>query len=283
MNLVFDYQNYREFLKEYYNDQKTKRTGFTYSRFSSMAKLKSPNYLKMIIDGTRNLTPENIIRFSKGLKLTDHESDYFEALVHFNQAKNSLESSYYQDRMNRVRARGTGTCERTLEEYEFESVSNWLHHTLMVMTHLQGFRENATWIRQHIFGLASEEEIRSVLFRLQEAKLLSRDKNGHLRQTHRQVKTKAELRKLSIRIFYEGLLARAIQSLKVSGPEEREFGTYFVGLSPHQVPELKKKVREFMKSLNEWALSNSKPDQIYSLMFCGFPLSSQEERVLSEV
>ncbi len=279
MLTLFDYQQYREFLKDYYLDQKKRKTGLTYARFSEIAGLNSPNYLKLVMDGEKNLTSENIVRFAKALKFSDHESDYFEALVHFNQAKKSLEREYYQERMNRLkkRVRG-GLSERTLEEYEFESISNWLHHAIMVLTNVKGFRESPAWIKERLFNLASDQEIVSVLERLQQLGLLIRNEEGKLVQSQRQVRTKPELRRLSVRIFYEGRLSRAIQSLKLTEPEERELGAYLVGISPKQIPELKKRVREFMKSLNEWALENSSPHQVYALTFCGFPLTSIEGR-----
>jgi uncharacterized protein (TIGR02147 family) len=166
--------------------------------------------------------------------------------------------------------------ERTLEEYEFESMSHWLHHTLMVMTHICGFHENPAWIKHLLFDLSSEKEINSILQRLLELSLLARSENGKLIQTNRQVKTKPELRHLSAKIFYSGLLSRAAQALELTDSEQREYCTYFVGLSPSQLPEIKKRVREFMKSLNELALSNPNPHQVYSFTFCGFPLSRKD-------
>ena len=51
-----------------------------------------------------------------------------------------------------------------------------------------------------------------------------------------------------------------------------------VGLSRKQLPELRKRVREFMASLNEWALSNPDPERIYAFVFGGFPLTQDGER-----
>ena len=277
---VFDYQHYREYLKDYYLGQKKQGTGFTYARFSALAGLKSPNYLKLVMDAQKNLTPENIVRFAKALKLTEHESDYFEALVHFNQGKKSMEREYYQERMKRVKKRflGGGAQERSLEEYEFEAISNWIHHAILILTGVKGFRESPKWIRERLFNLVSEPEISSILERLVELKFLARNDEGRLVQTHRQFKTKPELRRLSARLFYEGLMTRAANALKLTEPDDRERGVYFVGLSPKQIPELKKRVREFLKTLNEWALENQAPHQVYALSFMGFPLSSAEGR-----
>ena len=275
---VCDYQQYREYLRDYYLDQKRRKTGLTYSRFSAAAGIKSPNYLKLVIDGQKNLTPENIVRFARALGLKEHESDYFETLVHFNQAKKPLERDFFEERLTRVRSRYSrhGSRERQLSEYEFEAVSDWKHHAVMVLTHIRGFEERLGWIRERLFHLASEEEIARILERLQVIGLLKRDAEGRLRQTHRQIKTKPELGRVLARAFYEGLFARASPALKLTEPEEREFGTYLVGISPDQVPELKRKVRQFLKELNEWALENPKPHQVYAFNFAAFPVTSIE-------
>ncbi len=271
------YQNYREFLKDYYLDEKQRKTGFTYAGFSIAAGLGSPNYFKLVVDGEKNLTPQNIVRFSKAINLNDHESDYFEALVHFNQAKNSLEREYYQDKLKRLKNRAVSKQEeRTLEEFEFESASSWLHHAILVLTNVKGFRESPTWIRERLFNLATEEEISIILERLQDLGLLIRNEKGVLVQSHRQIRTKSELKRLSAQKFYDGLLARASLSLRITAPDEREFGAYLVGVSDEQIPELKNKVREFLNSLNEWALENPAPTQVFAMSFCGFPLSLSE-------
>lgn len=275
---VFHYQHYREFLRDFYNDEKRRRTGLTYARFSSAAGLRSPNYFKLVMDGQKNLTSSNIVKFSHALRLKEHETDYFEALVQFNQAKESMEREFYQQRMARLQKRGSSP-ERSLEEFEFESMSNWIYLAVMVMTHLRGFRESPAWIREKLSNLVSESEISVVLERLLQLKLLSRTAEGRLEQTYRQVRTRPDMRRLGVRLFYEGLLARAIQSFKFSEPVDREFSAYVVGLSPSQMPELRKRVREFMKSLNEWALENPKPHQIYAFTFAGFPLTASDKVV----
>ena len=99
---IFDFQNFRIFLKYFYEQEK-KRQNFSLAQFSKRAGLKSPNYLKLIIDGNRNLTNENIFLFANALKLSQSELEYFEALVNFCQAKNSTIKNYYEQRLEAIR------------------------------------------------------------------------------------------------------------------------------------------------------------------------------------
>ena len=275
---IYDYANYREFLKDHYEEQKSKKTGFTYARFSIQAGIQSPNYYKLVMDGQKNLTASNLVRFSLALDFADAEKDFFEALVNFNQASNPTERAYFFDRVKRLREQRSGVLsKRVLEEFEFEAMSSWTAHAVMILTNLANFRESPRWISKKLFGLVSESEIVPILAKLEAVGLLQRDKSGRLRQTHKRVKTRAKLQRQSAKTFYEGLFARAAKALHVGTPEEREFGAYMVGLSPKQMPELRQKVREFMNDLNEWALENKDPDQIYAFVFGGFPLSTQGE------
>ena len=278
MQRVFDYRCYREFLKDHYEEQKAKKTGFTYARFSAYAGIRSPNYYKLVMDGTKTLTASNLVKFSIALRLEGEEKDFFEALVQFNQAGSKPERDYFCEKIKRLKEQQMGTVSRrVLEEYEFESVSSWVHHAVMLLTNLETFRESPRWISRKLYGLVSEAEVVSALGRLEAVGLLVRDESGRLRQSEKRIKTKPELKRQSAQVFYEGLLGRAIKALATDATESREFGAYMVGLSPKQLPDLRRKVREFMHDLNEWALENSEPEQIYAFVFGGFPLSADGE------
>ena len=81
---VFRYLDYRRFLADYYRARKAR--GFSYRAFSRAAGLGAPNYLKLVIDGQRNLTAAMAARFAHACGLSGEGADYFAQLVEFNQA-----------------------------------------------------------------------------------------------------------------------------------------------------------------------------------------------------
>jgi uncharacterized protein (TIGR02147 family) len=276
---IYSYNNYREYLKDFYSFKKEQRSGFTYARFSVDAGLGSPNYFKLIADGDKNLTSANIIKFTSALELSEIESDYFEALVNFNQAKDALEKEYYQKRIERIKNSMSNEAmnQKKLEEFEFESISNWTYHAVMILTNLSDFRESPKWISKKLYGLVSEEEAANIISRLMTLGLLKYDDNGRLTQSFKQLKTSPELKKIGARIFYEGMFKRVIESFSLNSAAERELGAYMVGISEDQLPEIRRRVREFLSELNNFAMENPAPDRVYSFMFAGIPLSSSED------
>jgi uncharacterized protein (TIGR02147 family) len=103
MKSVFSYKDYRSFLGDFYRHQKEQRTGFSFRRFTRDCAVASPNYLKLVIDGKRSLTTPILFRFAKGLGLDFFETQYFEALVHWNQAEDKAERAYYALRLKELR------------------------------------------------------------------------------------------------------------------------------------------------------------------------------------
>ena len=69
-----EFVDYREYLKKYYQfkqiETKARLRPYSYSDFSAAANIKSPNYLKLIIEGKRNLSREMSQKFSRALKHT---------------------------------------------------------------------------------------------------------------------------------------------------------------------------------------------------------------------
>lgn len=102
---IYEFQNFREYLKKYYEMEKSKNSTFSYKKFARLAQLGSPNYLKYIIDGQRNLTISGIHKFAKAMTLTYQEKIFFELLVLKTQAKSNLEKSYYSTRISEEKSR----------------------------------------------------------------------------------------------------------------------------------------------------------------------------------
>jgi len=102
---VYQHDDYRVFLREFYDHKKRLSLSYSYRAFAEKAGLNSPNYLKLVIDGGRNLTVANIHAFAKALGLARDELAYFEALVLCNQASASGERAFYKRRLDEIRAR----------------------------------------------------------------------------------------------------------------------------------------------------------------------------------
>ena len=75
--LVFEYLDYRSFLKDMYAYRKRRDPVFSYRYFSGKAGFASPNFLKLVIDGQRNLSHTSMLKIAKGFGLKGNEMEFY--------------------------------------------------------------------------------------------------------------------------------------------------------------------------------------------------------------
>src|SRR5262249_15294315 len=96
---VYDYADYRLFLKDRFFEMKKNNPLFSYRAFNRLAGLKNSGFLKLVIDGKKNLGETGIRKLARGFKLSEADTRYFAALVRFNQAVDQEEREHYEGQM----------------------------------------------------------------------------------------------------------------------------------------------------------------------------------------
>ncbi|MEZ4366804.1 MAG: TIGR02147 family protein [Kofleriaceae bacterium] len=119
---VFEYADYRAYLRDTYAHRKATQRGFSYRSFARKAGLSSPNYLKLVIDGQRNLAPKGAAAFAVALGLPPREAAFFHDLVAFAQAETAAEKNRAWERLASYRAHRRV---RAVAHHEFEYLSRW--------------------------------------------------------------------------------------------------------------------------------------------------------------
>ncbi|QQR81755.1 MAG: TIGR02147 family protein [Deltaproteobacteria bacterium] len=137
---IFEYLNYRTFLRDLFQFKKDEKLGFSFRTFSRLAGLKSSNFLKLIIDGKRNLSADAIHKFAKAFKLTKEETQFFETLVHFDQAQSVEEKNFYYERVMRSKSYQDV---RPLDASQYTYFSNW-HFVALRAGDIEGFSRRSS-------------------------------------------------------------------------------------------------------------------------------------------
>jgi uncharacterized protein (TIGR02147 family) len=91
---IYDYLDFRAYLRDYYAMQKKRTRFFSYRYFAQKADFSSHNVLKQVIEGQRNIALKSIPKFVKALNHLPREGEYFKLLVLYCQSKNESEKNY---------------------------------------------------------------------------------------------------------------------------------------------------------------------------------------------
>jgi uncharacterized protein (TIGR02147 family) len=271
---LYDYLDYRGFLRAYYVHQKSTKRTFSFRAFSRRAKLKSPNYLKLVMEGERNLSSEMAARFAEALGLDAEESTYFVNLVAFNQATTVRERNvHYRVLTGSRRYRQARRLELAQAAYH----STWYLPAIRELAAREDFRNDPAWIGRTLKPQITANEARQAIATLLAIGLLEEDEEGQLSQSDQLVTTGPETRSLHIANYHHMMLQRAIESIDLVPSHERDISSLTLCLSANGLRRLKTRIQSFRRELLELSLLEGNPEQVVQLNFQLFPLSRRRD------
>jgi uncharacterized protein (TIGR02147 family) len=270
MPVIFSYLNYRQYLKDFYHEKKQANPQFSYRVFSRLTGYSSPNFIKLVILGERNLTKDGIARLIKALKLKKRESKFFETLVQFNQAPAREEKIKHYEVLRQFKA---FKDIKKLDEGFFQYLSDWHHAAIRDMTLLKNFREDPNWIVKKLKKRVSEKQVKDSIALMLKLGLLKRDKSKRLQTTDRNIATSQEVADISIANFHDHMIALAAESIDNSDPAIRDISSVTVALNQKTFEEAKRRMQEFRRELNVLLSTCKEPDAVYQLNFQIFNLT----------
>ncbi len=276
---VFTYLDYRAFLRDFYVERKTQTRNFSYRAFSSKAQLGSPNYLKLVMDGRRNLSTEMAERFATACGMRGEAARYFCSLVSFNQSKSSEDRSrHYAKLLAFRRYREAHRLDVAHAEYH----SRWYLPAVRELAGLEGFQDDPGWIANTLVPAITPGEAKEALEILEELGLLVRDGEGALRRRDAVVSTGPEMRRLHIARYHRTMLQRAADSIDLFPSEERDISAVTLLLRKSALGRLKARLQELRRELLETSEEEDDPDIVVQVNLQMFPLSRPPVEVLAK-
>lgn len=268
---VFAYTDYRQYLAAYYAFAKSERYGFSFRVFSKRAGLRSTNYLKLVIDGQRNLSRDMAARFATGCELSGAGAEYFCELVEYAQARTTAEKSRVYERLGRFRLFREA---RRLDGAHGEYHQSWFVPVVRELARRADFQEDPKWLARQLVPAISVAEAKKALATLLELGLLERDESGRLVQSTPLVTTGPGPLGHHIYAFHQAMLDRAKAALDQLPREERDISNITVCVSQSKLEELKQRVRAFRRELLLSAELDDTPERVVQINFQLFPLSA---------
>jgi uncharacterized protein (TIGR02147 family) len=248
---VYGYTCYRTYLSDFYAFRKDSSFGYSYRAFSKSAGFSSPNILKLVIDGARNISPEATQKFIKALNIKNQMADYFETLVRMNQSQSDVDKEYYLTILRKLTPQSK---RRELNIESLKYLSDWLFPVIREMVNLNEFRDDPYWISRRLCDKATPQEINAAIQFLKKEGFLVKGSDGTWNATDNMVISSDEIKNLAIRKFHRQMLAQANTALDNTEISEREFGALTFVLPEEAIEELKYKLKQFRTDLHTWSM-----------------------------
>ena len=271
---IYNFSDYRDFLKDRYRQLKETDPLFSFRFFSKQAGFGSPNYLKLVMDGKRNLSAEAIGKFAKGVRLDNHESEYFRYMVEYNQCDNPHKKKVYEAKLLYLRELFKV---KTLIPELYDYYHEWYHAAIREVVRKGKIKNEPTVIGQSLVPAISDEEATNSINLLKKLNFVSEGADGILVATD-STEIDSTSAAMAQKIYYEQMAELAAQSLYTQGPETQDFESITLSLPQSKVEELRTRIHELMVSLGATQTHNA-GDAVYQLNVQLFALTKVIEPV----
>lgn len=268
--VVYDYLDYRAFLRAYYEAKKGNDRGFSFRVFSRLAGVKASNHLKLVMDGKRGLPEATARRYAQAMGLHGDEMEYFCDLARFNQAVSPSERSALYRRLTGFRGY------RDVQRLELEHAAyhaNWYIPAIRELAARPGFVDDPAWIAAELMPPISKAEAKRALTTLFSLGLLHKQPDGTVTQAEAVAATAPETVGVHVANYHRAMLELAAQSIDRFEPGEREISSLTMCVGPDDVARLKRHIQRFEDELIAFATEVKHGNRVVQLNFQLFPLS----------
>lgn len=273
MKSIFEYMDYREFLRTLFEEKKREHSFYSYRLFSQKAGFKSPNFLKLVLDNERNLTKESVFKVVKAFSLGRKEADYFENLVFLNQSKTIEEKNSYLMRLMRYR---TKSDPRKLEESEYEYYSKWFNPVIRELVTSVDFKDDFRKLGAAVIPAISASEAEKSVNLLLTLKLIEK-KDGEYVKTHESLTTGPQVRSIAVANYHKAMMKLAAESIERFPSHTRDISGVTLSVSNYTYGAIIEKLQALRLELLQMAEADKNVQKVVQLNLQLFPLSNTLE------
>lgn len=272
---VARFTDYRGYLKAMTAFLRATRPGFSFRSFARRAGFASPNYLKLVTDGLRNLAPESVERFARGLGLNKREHDLFRMLVLLANARSDEERNAIYARL---RERVVGDEIAQLRDDQFAVYDMWWALVVREMVTLPDFELDARWIARRLRPRVRVSQAQRALDLLMRLGLVVVDENGKASPAEPTISTGPEVTSLGVRNHHRAHLELAARSLDEVDRSERNITSLTLRLTREQYDDAVEEIARLRRRLLEIADGSARPaettSEIHQVVLSLFPVTS---------
>jgi uncharacterized protein (TIGR02147 family) len=278
MATVFEHLDYRQYLADYYTQEKERNPAFSYRYFAMKSGINSPSFLKHVIEGQRNLTRPVIEKFIKALRLPRKEARYFRHCVLFNQARSADEK---QEHYAVMRSLSDTVPEAVLNPEKYRYFDNW--YTVVIRELVcqypfgEDYEELARTLRPSITPKQAQEAVTTLL----DLGLIRKDKENGYRQTDAILTVDGPIVPPAMRNFTAHTLSLCKEALYTIDRDERHISGMTLGVSEQMYHLLNAEIDAFKDRVKALVTRDRKSDRVYHMNISFIPVTkavTSEER-----
>lgn len=271
---LFDYDDFRKFLQDYFEEQKKMRSVFSHRFFAAKAGFSSSSYCLNVIRGRFNLTPKSIEKISKAMNFEPLQKAYFEALVQYNQAHQVDERESAWEQIVHIRKQIEFTH---LTNREQEYFSKWYYPVVREAVVNSNWNGDYTVLARVLDPQITTEEARDAVKNLERWGLIRKVDDMHYEETS-QMLDASGVAPIALREIRREYMQHAIGAVESKPRHERFAAFTTLAMSEDSYRYAVEVLEEARKKIITRAGNDLDVERVYEMMLVAFPMSKKMEK-----
>jgi uncharacterized protein (TIGR02147 family) len=271
---LFDYIDFRAYLKNYYQEKRKRNPSFSYAVFARLSGLKNKGFLYQAVNGDKKLSHSHCFKLSKALGHTKEEAAYFEKIVDFALAKNNEDRDFFFKKALEYK-KGTAFPAQMLRRDQYEFLSQWYHSAVRAIIALQPFKDDYSRLAKMLTPCITAAQAQKSVKLLERLGLIVKGTGGFYQITGKKVKASDEISQTAKNRFHLEHHELAKKSIMEHPPEAHSVSSMTLGISKRTYDQILKETWEFKERILDIASNDKKADRVYQYQLVLFPLTHQ--------
>lgn len=269
LDKIFEYDNYRFFLRDFFEEQKKLRTTFSHRYFARKAGFATSSFCAHVIDGKRNLTLESLKKVARGLAIKGRAAAYFKYIVLYNQASTNRDKDLYFKKLNHLRKL---SAFYSVQKAQYAYYDEWYYPVIRELAVYSGWNGDYAALGSLVVPPLQPEKVRRAIELLLDIGMLVKNENGSFALPHEAV-TAVDVPPAVTRKTRREFIALAQDAMEKLPVDSRHISGVTVLMSAEKFEHIAVKFDELRKYIITEALEDDKKEKVFQFNFQAFPLS----------
>jgi uncharacterized protein (TIGR02147 family) len=245
---------------------------FSHRYFARRAGFHSPNFLKNVMEGRKNLSKESVLRFARGLGLSARETEYFENMVFFDQSETTERKQHYYQRMQLF---SRSIVRQLVSGDQSAYFSKWYHCVVRELVVIRNYQDDWVRLARDVRPALTPAVARKSVELLVELGLIRREPDGTYAQSARNLTlADSPAAVVWVRQHHRDSLHNAIAAIDEVPPGQRSATSVVMSISEETYRAIEAELQEFRNRVSLIANTSAGADRVYQLAMQLFPVSS---------
>ncbi len=268
---IYNHTSYREFLCDYYTEQKSLNRSFSYQYFADKAGFKSKTFLHKVIKGEKALAKQSALKIAKAIGLKKRETDYFITMVNFNNASNLIEKEYYFHHLQSLCKNHKATV---IRENQYSFFNNWYNSVVCQLVTIHDYQNDYKRLAKAVNPPITPKQAENAVKLLLDLEMIKKLPSGKYIRTEQAITAGGEIAALAVKKYQRQCMKLGAESIDRHKKPNRDVSTLTMDISEAGFEKVKQEIQAAREKIADIVHNDGSSDRVYQLNFQFFPVST---------